>query len=64
MTIDESSFVWTGGNPELLPDFMCAVIKASWLCEGAGETYVALDENDTLVGYSQWIPPGRDLWDS
>ena len=43
---------------------MRAVIKASWLCEGAGETYVALDENDTLVGYSQWIPPGRDLWDS
>lgn len=43
---------------------MSAIIRASWLCEGAGETYVALDEDGTLVGYSQWIPPGRDLWDS
>ena len=43
---------------------MRAVIKATWLCEGAGETYVALNENGALVGYSQWIPSGRDLWDS
>ncbi|EPS99419.1 hypothetical protein FOMPIDRAFT_1050695 [Fomitopsis schrenkii] len=61
---DDSCFIWTGGKPELLPEFMSAIIRASWLCEGAGETYVALDEDGTLVGYSQWIPPGRDLWDS
>ncbi|KAH9926394.1 uncharacterized protein B0H18DRAFT_1118898 [Fomitopsis serialis] len=62
---DQSCKVWTGGNPaELLPILMRSIIKATWLCEGAGETYVATDENGTLVGYSQWIPPGRDLWDS
>lgn len=48
----------------MLPEFMRAIIRATWLCEGAGEMYVALDETSTLVGYSQWIPPGRDLWDS
>ncbi|KZT65100.1 hypothetical protein DAEQUDRAFT_769142 [Daedalea quercina L-15889] len=41
---------------------MRAIIKASWLC--AGVTYVATDAHGALAGYSQWIPPGRDLFDS
>lgn len=41
------------------------MIRAIWLCDGAGYTYVAID-NDTgkLVGISQWTAPGRNLWDS
>ncbi|TFY55921.1 hypothetical protein EVJ58_g7946 [Rhodofomes roseus] len=61
---DPSCKAWTGGNLELLPLLMRSIIKATWLCEGAGVTYVATDEEGTLVGYSQWIPSGRDLFDS
>ncbi|EPS99243.1 hypothetical protein FOMPIDRAFT_1164163 [Fomitopsis schrenkii] len=61
---DPSCKAWTGGNLSLLPLFMRAIIKATWLCEGAGITYVATDTDGTLVGYSQWIPVGRDLFDS
>ncbi|KAH9915531.1 uncharacterized protein B0H18DRAFT_1041282 [Fomitopsis serialis] len=61
---DPSCKAWTGGNLELLPLLMRAIIKATWLGEGAGDTYVATDENGTLVGYSQWIPSGRDVFDS
>lgn len=64
MHADPSCKAWTGGNLSLLPLFMRAIIKATWLCEGAGITYVATDTDGTLVGYSQWIPVGRDLFDS
>ena len=29
----------------------------------AGEMYTARDENGTLVGFTVWIPPGRDGFD-
>ena len=29
----------------------------------AGEMYTARDENGTLVGFTIWIPPGRDGFD-
>ncbi|KAH9837915.1 uncharacterized protein C8Q71DRAFT_857088 [Rhodofomes roseus] len=61
---DPSCKAWTGGNLELLPLLMHAIIKATWLWEGAGITYVATDENGVLVGFSQWLPLGQDLFGS
>ncbi|EPS99421.1 hypothetical protein FOMPIDRAFT_1124467 [Fomitopsis schrenkii] len=52
---DATARAWIGGDRGLLPSFISAMIRASWLCEGAGYTYVAIDDDTgKLVGISQW----------
>ena len=62
---DATARAWIGGDRDLLPLFINAMISATWLCEGAGYTYVAIDDDTgKLIGISQWTAPGRNLWDS
>lgn len=47
----------TGGNLDLFPGWARGVVAASALI--AGDMYAAIDEDNTLVGFALWIPPGR-----
>ncbi|KAF9812725.1 hypothetical protein IEO21_06033 [Rhodonia placenta] len=46
-----------GGNLDLFPGWARGVVAASALI--AGDMYAAIDEDNTLVGFALWIPPGR-----
>ncbi|EMD31799.1 hypothetical protein CERSUDRAFT_119368 [Gelatoporia subvermispora B] len=50
----------TTGKPELIDGMARASIRPIALV--AGEMYTAVDENDALIGFTLWLPPGSNIW--
>lgn len=50
-----------GGDPSLTTVMARAMIKPQALV--SGEMYAAMDKSGTLVGFTLWLRPGRDMYD-
>ncbi|EFI28762.1 hypothetical protein CC1G_13788 [Coprinopsis cinerea okayama7 len=61
MKEDRSVLSLLGGDLSLVSYMIGAMLRAGAL---EGEYYVATDEAGKLVGYTMWMPPGKQLFES
>ncbi|PCH43237.1 acetylornithine deacetylase [Wolfiporia cocos MD-104 SS10] len=56
---DPLTIALTGGNTNLLQDLAESMIRP--IAFQIGDMYTATDENGDMVGFTMWIPPGKQL---
>ncbi|KAI0938554.1 hypothetical protein AcV5_000206 [Taiwanofungus camphoratus] len=62
MPADPAAISFTAGDISRISDMARAMIKPIALV--AGEMYTATDEDGALVGFTLWLPPGRNVWET